>query len=140
MATRLSTAARNAAADAVVDLLDAGSGAATMEIRTGSQPASANDAAGGTLLAAVTLADPAFGSAGSATPGTATMASTPRTATGVAAGTAGWFRLKDSTGATVLDGSVTATGGGGQLELATTTISVGLNVEITASTVTMPAG
>ncbi|MER7213197.1 hypothetical protein ABT340_39555 [Streptosporangium sp. NPDC000239] len=137
MATRLSTTARNAAADAVVDLLDAGSGPAIVEIRTGTQPTTANDTATGTLLATLTLADPAYGSASS---GAATMASTPRTATGVAAGTAGWFRMKDSAGNTVLDGSVTATGGGGQLELATTSISVGLTVEVTAGTVTMPAG
>lgn len=140
MAIRLPTGVRNAAADAVVDLLDAGSGAATMEIRTGSQPASANDAATGTLLATVTLADPAFGSAGSATPGVAALAGTPRTATGAAAGTAGWFRAKDSSGATVLDGSVTVTGGGGDLEVNTTVISVGVNVSITGGTVTMPAG
>ncbi|MER5420351.1 hypothetical protein [Streptosporangium roseum] len=137
MATRLSTAARTAAADAVVDLLDAGSGAATIEIRSGSQPATANTTATGTLLATFTLADPAFGAASS---GVATMASTPRTTTGVAAGDAGWFRAKDSSGATVYDGSVTATGGGGQIELATVTISVGLTVELTSATVTMPAG
>lgn len=137
MAIRLPTGVRNAACDAVVDLLDAGTGAGTIEIRSGSQPASANDAATGTLLATVTLADPAFGAAAS---GAATMAGTPRTATGAAAGTAGWFRAKDSTGATVLDGSVTATGGGGDLEVNTTAISVGVNVSITGGTVTMPAG
>lgn len=137
MAFRIPTAARNAACDAVVDLLDAGAGAATIEVRTGSQPASANDAASGTLLATFTLADPAFGGAAS---GVATLASAPRTTTGAAAGTAGWFRAKDSTGATVFDGSVTATGGGGDLTLNTTTISIGLTVELTSGTVTMPAG
>jgi hypothetical protein len=137
MATRIPTAARNAACDAVVDLADAGTGAATLKIYSGSQPASANDAPSGTLLATITLADPAFGAASS---GAATLAGTPRSGTGVAAGTAGWARLADSTGATVLDGSVTATGGGGQVELATTTISVGVTVEITSGTVTMPAG
>lgn len=140
MAIRLPTGVRNAACDAVVDLLDAGTGAGTIEIRTGSQPASANDAATGTLLATVTLADPAFGSAGAATPGVATLAGTPRTATGAAAGTAGWFRAKDSSGATVLDGSVTVTGGGGDLEVNTVTVSVGVSVSITGGTVTMPAG
>lgn len=137
MALRITTAARNAAADAVVDLLDAGAGPATIEIRSGSQPASANDAATGTLLATFTLGDPAFGAAAS---GAATLAGVPRTTTGAAAGTAGWFRAKDSTGATVFDGSVTATGGGGELQLNTTTISVGVNVEITSGTITMPAG
>ena len=80
MATRLPTAARNAACDAVVDLLDAGAGAGTIKIYTGSQPASANDAASGTLLATITLSDPAFGAAST---GVATMAGTPLSGTGL---------------------------------------------------------
>ncbi|WP_433252876.1 hypothetical protein ACQPYK_08590 [Streptosporangium sp. CA-135522] len=137
MAIRLPTTVRNIAVDAVVDLLDAGSGAATIEVRTGSQPASADSAATGTLLATFTLADPAFGAASS---GTATLAGTPRSTTGAAAGSAGWFRAKDSSGTTVFDGSITATGGGGDLELNTVTISVGVTVNLTGGTVTMPAG
>lgn len=133
---RLATSARNAAADAVVDLLDAGAGPGTLEIRSGSQPATPQDAASGTLLATVTLADPA---AGSATSGTATITD-PASATGVAAGTAGWARFKDSTGATVMDCDVTATGGGGAITLATTTISVGLTVDLGAITYTTPQG
>ncbi|WP_326646670.1 hypothetical protein OG884_18730 [Streptosporangium sp. NBC_01755] len=137
MAIRLPTAARNAAADAIVDLADAGSGAAVMEIRSGSQPASANDSASGTLLATVTLADPAFGAAST---GVASLSGTPLSATGAADGTAGWFRIKDSAAATVLDGSVTVTGGGGDLTLNTTTISTGVDFELTSGTITMPAG
>lgn len=137
MAIRLPSAAQNALCDTLVDRLDAGAGAGTIEIRTGSQPASANSAATGTLLATITCADPAFGSAAA---GVATLAGVPLTTTGVAAGTAGWFRVKDSTGATVFDGSVTATGGGGDLTMSTTAVSVGLSLEITAGTVTMPAG
>lgn len=135
MATRISTAAQNAACDAMVDLLDAGPAAGTIKVYTGSQPATANTAESGTLLATFTLADPAFGAASS---GVATLASTPRTTTGVADGTAGWFRAEDSTGANVFDGSVTATGGGGQLELNTTTISTGVSVSITSGTFTQP--
>lgn len=137
MALRIPTASRNAAADAVADLADAGSGAATLEIRSGAQPATANDAASGTLLATVTLADPAFGAASA---GVAALAGVPRETTGVADGTAGWARLKDSSGATVLDCSVSASGGGGEIVLNTTTISTGVAVEITAFTITMPAG
>ncbi len=136
MATRIPNAVRSAAADAVVDLLDAGPAAGTIQIRSGAQPASANDAASGTLLATFTLADPAFGAAAN---GVATAAAVANT-TGAAAGTAGWFRALDSTGATVLDGSVTATGGGGDMTLNTTTISVGLTISLTSWTVTMPAG
>lgn len=60
--------------------------------------------------------------------------------TGVAAANAGWFRMLDNSGDTILDGSVTVTGGGGDLELNTIAISIGLTVEITSGTLTMPAG
>lgn len=137
MATRLATATRNAACDAVVDLLDLGSGAGTIKIYTGTQPTTANDAVAGTLLATITMSDPAFGAAST---GAAALAGTPLSATAVASGTAGWARVADSNAATVFDGSVTATGGGGQIELATTTITSGVTVQITSGTVTMPAG
>lgn len=136
MTIRLSTAARNASTDGVVDLIDAGAGAGTIKVYTGTQPATGDTAESGTLLATVTLADPAFGA--SAT-GTAT-GTDPAAVTGVAAGTAGWFRVEDSTGANVFDGSVTATGGGGDMQLSTTTISVGATVDITALSYTTPAG
>lgn len=135
MAFRIPTGVRNTACDAIVDALDAGAGAATIEVRTGSQPAAATDAATGTVLATFTLADPAFGSAAT---GVATMASVPRSTTGSAAGTAGWFRAKDSTGATVFDGAVGTSGA--ELNLNTLTISIGVAVQIVSGTVTMPAG
>jgi hypothetical protein len=135
VAIRLAVASRNAAADAVVDRLDGGPAAATIDVRTGTQPATADDAATGTLLVTITLADPAFGSAAS---GAALVASTPRSGTAVATGTAGWFRAKDSTGATVFDGAVTVTGGGGDLTLATTSVVSGADVRITSGSYTQP--
>lgn len=135
MATRLSTAARTAAADAVVDLIDAGAAAGTLKIYSGTQPANADTTPAGTLLATVAWADPAFGAASS---GVAT-ATDPAGVTGAAAGTAGCFLVEDSNGANVWDGTVTATGGGGDLTLSTTTISVGVTVDITAFTYTQPA-
>lgn len=135
MALSLATSARTAMCDALVDLVDAGSGAGTIEIRTGSKPATPNTAATGTLLATVTLADPAFGAAAS---GVATLTD-PAAVDAVADGTAGWFRALDSTGAAVFDGTVTATGGGGDLTLATTTVTTGLSIDVTGGTVTMPA-
>lgn len=131
---RLATTARNAAANAVMGLLDAGPAAATLEIRSGAQPADPQTAATGTLLATVTLSDPAAGSASS---GTATITD-PVSVTGVGAGTAGWARFKDSTGAAVMDCDVTATGGGGSITLSTTTISVGVTVDMGAITYTQP--
>lgn len=136
MAVRLPTASRNAAADAIVDRADAGAAAGKLRIYTGAQPASANDAASGTLLADVTLVDPAFGNAAT---GVATLAD-PGAVTGSAAGNAGWFRILDSDLNTVMDGSVTATGGGGDLTLSNISIASGQTVDITGGSVTMPAG
>jgi hypothetical protein len=132
---RIATAARNAAADAVVDLIDGGAGAGTVKIYTGAQPASANDAESGSLLATVTLADPAFGAAAT---GVAT-ATDPASVNASATGTAGWFRVEDSTGANIMDGDCTATGGGGSMTLSTTSLVSGSPVDITSFTVTMPA-
>lgn len=135
MAVTLATTARNAAADAVVDLLDAGAGAGTLQIRSGSKPASPQDAATGTLLATVTLADPA---AGAAANGVATITD-PASVTGSGDGTAGWARFLDSNAAAVMDCTVTATGGGGDITLSTTTISTGVTVDMGAITYTQPA-
>ena len=135
MSIRLSTAARNAAANAVVDLIDAGAGAGTLKIFSGAQPANGDTEGSGTLLATVVFADPAFGNAATGT----AAATDPAAVTGTGAGTAASFVIEDSTGANVLNGTVTATGGGGDLELSTTTISVGVTVDITAFTYTQPA-
>lgn len=136
MVIRLPTASRNAAVAAVANLVDADVGAGTIQIRSGPQPATGNDAASGTLLATVTLADPAWSGP---VVGVMTLDTTPVLSTvGVAAATAGWFRMLDNSGDSIMDGSVTGTGGGGDLELNTTTISIGLTVEITAGTLTMP--
>lgn len=137
MTLTLATSARNATADALCNLLDAGAGAGTIKLYSGTRPATPNTAlSGNTLLATVTLIDPAFGAAAT---GVKTLAD-PAAVTAVAAGTASFFRAEDSTGAVVMDGRVTATGGGGDLTLSTTTISVGLSVDITGGTVTMPLG
>lgn len=137
MTIRLPIASRNAAANAVSAQVDAGAGSGLIRVYSGAQPASADVAATGTLLATFTLNDPAFGSA---VTGTVTLDVSPSVTTvGVGAGDAGWFRIVDSTAATVLDGSVTAVGGGGDLLMSTITVSVGLTLQITSGTITMPA-
>lgn len=134
MAIRLHTTARNAATNAVVGLIDAGSGAGTIKVYSGSQPAAATDAATGTLLATVTLGDPAFGAASA---GAATGVD-PASVNATSTGTAGWFRVADSTGATVLDGNVTVTGAGGDMQLSSTSLTSGGAVDITSLSYTTP--
>ncbi len=142
MPVRISTAARNAEVAAVRDVIDAGSGAGRLRIYSGSQPAGPGTAPSGTLLVEVVLNDPSFGAPAT---GTITAGQSPAlSGTGLAAGTAGWARIVDSTeaagtGLGVVDMSVSATGGGGDLQLATTTISVGLAVPVTSLTITQPA-
>lgn len=131
--TAVDTARKNAALSAVIAAIDAGSGPGTIQIRTGSSPGPGS-AATGTLLATVTLIDPSFGSVSG---GSASLAD-PAAVTAVATGTAGYCRVLDSTGAVVMDGTVTATGGGGDLTLASTSISSGQSVDITGGTLTQP--
>jgi hypothetical protein len=135
VAWELATATRNAAVDAVVDLIDGGAAAGTMQIRTGAKPG-VGSAASGTLLATVTFIDPAFGAASS---GSATVAD-PVAVTAVADGTAGHVRVLDSNATVIMDGTVTATGGGGDVTLASTSISTGQSVDITGGSITMPSG
>lgn len=137
MASRISQAAAKAACDAVVDLLDGGSGAGYVEIRTGSQPATVNTAASGTLLGTLVLTDPAFGNATTASPAVATANAITSDTTADATGTAGWYRGYDSAGTAVLDGNITATGGGGNMELDSTSIVAGGVIAVTSWTVAM---
>lgn len=139
---RLSNATRNRLADELDNSINIGASAATIKLYSGTQPATADTAlSGNTLLATFTLDDPAFGVAGASVNGQIDLAGTPRTTTGAAAGTATFFRL-ESVGAgnigTILDGDVGTSGA--TLILNTTTISVGVNVSITAGTLTIPTG
>ena len=130
MPLRLPTGTRNSIVDAVTALVGS---TGTLKIYSGSQPATANDAASGTLLATVTM-----GAWGAASSGTANGAD-PVSVNASATGTAGWFRAASSGGTTVFDGDVTATGGGGVMTLSSTALTSGNPVDITSVTVTMPA-
>jgi hypothetical protein len=134
MTVFISAAARNAAADAITALVNAGAAGGKLQIRSGTQPAGPDAAATGTLLAELALADPAFTAAAG---GVATLAGTPRSATAVADGTASWFRILDSDGVARIDGSVGISSA--DLIVNTTAVSTGLDVEITDGTITMPA-
>lgn len=137
MVVRLPSSTRSLAADAIVDAIDAGTGAGTIKVYTGGQPASANSAATGTLLGTLTMTDPAFGNAAA---GVATAAPIAGDTSADASGTAGWARIVDSSGATVLDCAVSASGAGGDLQLSNVNIIEGGAINVTSLTVTMPAG
>lgn len=134
MALSFSDALRTARAGAIITACDAGA-AAILEIRTGAKPASPDNAATGTLLASITLNDPSF-IAGAA--GVISIDESPALtdASADATGTAAHFRIKTSAGAGVVDGTVTATGGGGDLTLNTVSLVASASVTITGGTIT----
>lgn len=139
MATKLSNAARSAAANAIVALIDAGT-AGKLRIYGNTQAAGPDTTTAEVLLAEFTL--DATASFGAASNGVATLDATPAlTATGAAAGTATWFRIVDSSAgagaAGLVDGAVGTSGA--ELNLNTTTVSSGLSMSITSGTLTMPA-
>jgi hypothetical protein len=138
MTVSISTQARNDAGDSIVDLLDAGSANPNgyLEIRTGSKPASPQVAATGTLLATLNLSNPAFANF---TNGQA-FANTIADDTDIDdTGTAGWFRMYDRDGTAVIDGEVTETGSGGDIEFDATLFVKGGTVSITSLLAVMPA-
>lgn len=106
--------------------------AATIEIRTGPKPATPETADAGTLLATVNISG-SFTS----TDGVLTSAD-PASVTIAASGTAAHFRIKTSGGVAKIDGTVTATGGGGDLELATVELSSGATLDLGVPTITEP--
>lgn len=129
MALKISAAAAQAMGAALAT--DIGS-AATIEIRSGAAPATPETADSGTLLATVAISG-SFSSTG----GVLTSAD-PASVTIAATGTAGHFRVKTSGGTAKIDGTVTATGGGGDMTLATVALSSGATLDLGVPSITVP--
>jgi len=135
MTIRVAVAARNAGLDTIYNRVDAGAAAGTIKVYSGSQPATADTAASGTLLATFTLADPAFSAAAS---GVKDLDADPDLSTTAAAtGTAGWARCADSDGVTVFDGSVGTSAT--DYIINTTSVTSGQTVTLTLGAITAPA-
>jgi hypothetical protein len=129
MAITLSTAARNAACDATVDLVDAGASPGKLKLKSASD----------VLLCTITLNDPAFGAA--ATGAAALDVSPALSGTGLAAAGAGTLATKfdftDSADAVVFSGVVGV--GSGEIQLDNNSIAENQVVNITGYTHTQPA-
>jgi hypothetical protein len=130
---KISDAARNAACDAIVDLIDAG-GAGALTIRTGAAPTNTGDADSGTLLATLAMSATAFGSASS---GVATAAAITSDTSVDATNTAAHFRIKSGGGTTVLQGSVGTSGA--DINFNSVSFVTGGTCAISSLTVTVPA-
>ena len=130
---RLTNAAASAAADAVVDRIDAG-GAGTIKIYTGTIPTDADTAIGAqTLLATLTFSATAFGAASN---GVATASAITDDTSADATGTAAWARIASGAGTTQMD--VTVGTSGEDINFNTVSFVAGATVAITSLTVTQP--
>lgn len=130
MALQLSVDVRNASLDAIETAIGA---SPTLEIRTGAAPASCAAADTGTVIA--TLALPADWMA-AASGGSKALSGTWQDASADAAGTAGHFRVKSSGGAVHMQGSCSATGGGGDLTFDNAVFALGQQINVTGFTLT----
>lgn len=133
MALQESVAVRNARLDAIETTIGT---APILELRSGSVPANCAAAATGTLLAQDALPSDWLAAASS---GSKAKAGT-WSLTGLAAGTIGHFRVYESGSPSVchMQGTVTATGGGGDMEVDNTSIAV--DQAVTVDTFTITAG
>jgi len=129
MAVRLDTDLRNNLATEIATRFPEGS---TVEIRTGTQPASANTAVTGDLLATITL--PATPWAAAASGSIAKQGTWSATASG--SGIAGYARIIGGTNA--IDVSVAETGGDWTID--NDDIVSGGTVTIVSASITVPSG
>lgn len=131
MTIQLSTAVRNARLDAIETTIGA---SAILRLRSGAPPANPAAARSGTVIATVNLPSDWMSNASN---GTKALTGTWQDLSADAAGTAGHFEVMDSAGTTChMQGTVTATGGGGDMEVDNTVIAAGQQVTITAFSLT----
>lgn len=132
MTIQLSVAVRNARLDAIETAIGV---SAKLQIWTGSMPASCATASSGTKILEDALASDWAANAAS---GSKSFNGTPIAGTGInSGGTAGYFRIVDSTGATChMQGTITATGGGGDMTIDNTSIANGQTVNVTSFALT----
>jgi hypothetical protein len=131
MTLQLSTAVRNARLDSIESTIGT---AAVLKIRTGAQPATCATADSGSVLATLTLPSDWMAAASG---GSKAKSGTWEDTSADASGTAAHFRLYASDGTTChLQGSVTATGGGGDMTVDNTSFASGQDFTVTGFTLT----
>lgn len=131
MTLQFSTTVRNARLDAIETAI---STSAVLKIRTGSVPANVATADSGTVLATLSLPSDWMAAASS---GSKALAGTWQDASADNTGTAAHFRVYASDGTTAhIQGTVTVTGGGGDMTVDNTSFASGQSFTITSFTIT----
>lgn len=131
MALQQSVTVRNARLDAIETAIGT---SAVLKIRTGAAPANCAAADSGTVLATLSLPSDWMAAASS---GSKAKSGTWQDASADAAGTAGHFRIYASDGTTChLQGSITITSGGGDMEVDNTSFAAGQSFTVNSFTLT----
>lgn len=125
MAVTHGAAIRTTLANAVRTAINGGGGAGRIEIYTAARAA---------LLGTLTCdAD-----CGTAADGTLTFAAITEDSAADATGTAAIFDVEDSAGVVIFSGAISATGGGGDMTMPSTSITAGEPIRITSLTYSAP--
>ena len=131
MAIQFSVSVRNARLDAIETAIGT---SAVLKIRTGSAPADCATADSGTVLSTVNLPSDWLAAASS---GSKALSGTWQDSSADATGTAAHFRLYASDGPTChVQGTVTITGGGGNMTVDNTSFASGQTFTVTSFTIT----
>ena len=124
-------------AHAMLDAIETDIGASpVLYLRSGAQPANCAAADSGTLIATVAMAADAFANAAS---WAKAIAATISDLSADNAGTLGHWRIKTSGGTVKLQGSITATGGGGDMTVDNTNVAAGQEVDVTSFAINFPS-
>jgi hypothetical protein len=130
-----SRAVSTAVVTAINNAINGGAGDGTIKFYNAPMPALTSDGiTTQTLLGTCACADPAGVEAG----GTLTFSAIDNDISADATGTAAWVRIADSAGTVVMDLDVTVTGGGGYVQMASTSITAGGPIAFSSFTITMP--
>lgn len=133
MALQFSDSVRNAWLDTFESTI---STSAVLKIRSGAVPATCATADSGTVLASLSLPSDWMAAASS---GSKALSGTWEDSSNDASGSGAHFRLYASDGTTChMQGTVTASGGGGDLIVSTVTIVAGGDFTVTTFTLTAP--
>lgn len=133
MALQLGTTYRNALLDQFETTVGT---AAILKILSGSPPANCGTADSGTVLATLTLPSDWMAAASG---GTKAKSGTWQDTSADNTGTAGYFRIYDSGGTTChMQGTVTATGGGGDMTVDNVSFAAAQSFTINTFTLTAP--
>lgn len=131
MAFQLSVDVRNATLSAIETEVGTNP---KLTVSSGTIPSDCAGANTGTVLATLTLPSDWLGAPGL---GSIQLSGTWQDLSADASGTASYFRLFDNAGTTChMQGTITATGAGGDMQLDNTNIAAGQQINITAFTIT----